>query len=254
MLDPSKWPECDHFWVVMKLLSEDPDHTRHYHEVVSLDRDHPFQMWTAEAYLRFKRQDWTGGASVTYSLEPGIPNPQIDVDQGALVVQEKGTGVLVDTTKRIRFTYPFNGPSLKLTMCALGYADQAEELVLCCARDNGGASVHTPSGGSTGPPPQPADDAGARLKQTIDECVTAYKASYDKFQARKYTPDAFACDVASSWFRYVRGAAAVLELALKTTTACATAPCPPPGPKPPHQTPPGPTPPATPGPAPEEAS
>jgi hypothetical protein len=251
VLEPSNWPGCDTFWVVMQRLSEDADHTRHYHEVVSLDRNDPFKTWTAEAYLRFKGQNWTGGASVTYGLEPGIPNPQIDVDQGALVVQERGTGVLVDTTKRIRFTYPFNGPSLNLTMCALGYADQAEELVLCCAKKYGGTpSVNTPSGAST----PPADDAGARLKQTIDECMTAYKASYDKIQARKYKPDDFVSDMASSWLRYVRGAAAALELALKATTACGTAPCPPQGPAPPHQTPPGSTPPATPDPPPEAAS
>jgi hypothetical protein len=254
VLEPSNWPGCDTFWVVMQRLSEDTDHTRHYHEVVSLDRNDPFNTWTAEAYLRFKPKNWTGGASVTYGLEPGIPNPQIDVDQGGLFVKEQGTGVVVDTTKRIRFTYPFNGPSLSVTMCALGYADQAEELVLCCARNHGGTpSVNTPSsggtpsalptsGGSTGPPPKPEDDAGARLKQTIDECMTAYKASYDKIQARKYKPDDFVSDMASSWRRYVRGAAAALELALKATTACGTAPCPPSGGTPSGGTPSGGTP------------
>jgi hypothetical protein len=243
-LEPANWPGCDSFWVVMQFLSEDADHTRHYHEVVSLDRNDPFHIWTAEAYLRFIRTDLPGRAAVTYGLEPGVPNAQIDVDQGGLVVQQQGTGVLVDTTKRIRFTYPFNGPSLQLTICALGYAEQAEELVLCCATKYGGTpTVPAPPEGINAPPSQPGDDAGTRLKQTVDECVTAYKASCDKIKNRKYTPDDLVCDVASSWQRYVRGAAAALELAFKTT-ACATAPCPP---SPPHQTPPGSTPPASPG-------
>ncbi|HEY1737831.1 MAG TPA: hypothetical protein VGI86_03935, partial [Acidimicrobiia bacterium] len=137
-LEPSNWPGACSFWCLMEQDGTTTRGTRIYHEIVSLNcatRDQ-VSTWTAEAYLDFAFIRTANGARVSYQLDPSHPNKLIDVDEGSLSVQQIGNTVRVDTVKRIRFTYPFNGPSLAMVMCALGYANIAEKLVLDCAVQN----------------------------------------------------------------------------------------------------------------------
>lgn len=243
-LEPSNWPGCSSFWCLMTFLSEDADGRRHYHEKVSLDCHNTTVggTWTAEAYLQFMPQTWSGGASVTYALEPNVPNTMIDVDEGYLIVQElPGGGVQVDTAKRIRFSYTFDGPALAVVMCALGYGQAAEQLVLGCAFQNkddpnAGSDLmstpdppaephmhhHAPPPATTGTPggSSGVSDPGDKLKKILDECLTAYRKSCDKVMAKTYTADDLVSDVAGSWARYVRGAAAAVDLLAKAAAGC----------------------------------
>ena len=152
-LEPSNWPAACDFWCLMEQDRTTTRGTRVYHEIVSLNcatRDQ-IGTWTAEAYLDFAFIHTANGARVSYQLDPSHTNPQIDVDEGSLSVQQIGNTVRVDTVKRIRFTYPFNGSSLAMVMCALGYANIAEKLVLDCAVQN----AHSASAGSRFPGTNP---------------------------------------------------------------------------------------------------
>ncbi len=170
-LEPSNWPAASEFWCLMEQVGTTPRGTRTYHEIVSLNcasrADN--STWTAEAFLDFAFVRTSNGARVSYQLDPDHENPQIDVDEGALSVQQVGNTVRVDTVKRIRFKHPFNGASLAMIMCALGYGNIAEKLVLDCAVSHAGSVTAGSRFPGTNPPRRvqhPRNQASKRSSRT----------------------------------------------------------------------------------------
>jgi hypothetical protein len=218
-LEPSNWPGCSSFWCEMSAVATPPGATRVYHEIVSLDCAHRNQTWTAEAYLDFALVSMTDGARLSYALSKAYTNTLIEVDEGWIAVHDDNPGVTVSTVKRIKFNHAFNGPSLAMVMCALGYGNIAEHLVLDCAVQNAqnpGAGTVFPGGvapgNRTAPPP---GLTAQKLKQCIDDCVDAYASACDKIAAGTFGADDFAKGMADMWSRSLRDAAQFAEVALQ---------------------------------------
>ena len=247
-LEPSNWPRCGprSYWCAMDPIEPSVAGNPRYHEVFSLDCDNQNQTWTVEANLEFKMirmKTATGiptGAHVSYNMSGNQPDNRILVDQGTLTVRRDAAGITVQTVKRIKFNHPFSGESLAAIMCALGYGEAAHRLVLECAAK----SATDPHAGTdfpaTDPPAPPTvttksaavatSACGAtvadvtsesinKAKQYADECVAAYKASYDKMCAGTYTANDAVADAANMWSRYLAGGAAMFDLALRMAGA-----------------------------------
>jgi hypothetical protein len=146
-IEPMNWPKCmPNFWCDVHPIA-DPrlsEGERRYLEIVSThcgDKSQP-GFW-AETELLFNfmwlpdKQN-AEAAVANYELAEGrpLPNDRILVDEGTLVVAKVGDGpsLLITTTKRIKFSYPFVSEALALIMCALGYADVSGDLLACAAR------------------------------------------------------------------------------------------------------------------------
>lgn len=76
--------------------------------------------------------------ALEYRLQPppapstggGLPGgPGVLVDQGSILVRETEGGLVVATTKRVRFPPPFDGPGLALFAETLGYTEAFEGMV-----------------------------------------------------------------------------------------------------------------------------
>jgi hypothetical protein len=233
-LEPANWPDCSAFWCDMDKTGEAPPGTHQYHEVVSTDCDHQPAAWTITAELDFTF--WKIGdivAVAEYKLSQGHPKPgdHVLVDEGSLVVRRIRPAhprLRVITTKRVLFDRVFNGRSLALTMCALGYASVVEDFVFNCAALAGeGAGTAFP-GQAPVAPPEPecpelsptitalTDEAAAAVKACVDECAHATQSSLDKIAAGSYTADALVQDVANMSARMLRDSATAVDLGVRS--------------------------------------
>ncbi len=180
-LDPVVWKKCmPDFWCVMKgLESHGKGGVSRYHEVVSSDCANRDTAWfNADTELDFTFWALPEGSAAevaisNYQLSKGRPREGdlIVVDEGSLVVARTHGGqrpLLITTTKRIEFDYPFSSEALAVIVCALGYADVTGDL-LCCAAASAEAAKKGKAIGADFPgvaPPAPAscapDGGGAR--------------------------------------------------------------------------------------------
>jgi hypothetical protein len=181
-LSPAVWKKCmPDFWCVMKELGNPPRHKDAllYHEVVSSNcQDRATAAFNAEAELEFTF--WTlpetsspEVAVTNYQLAEGRPRAgdAILVDEGSLVVAKTGGGqrpLLITTTKRIEWDWPFSSQVLEMIMCALGYADVTGNL-LCCAATTAatakkGKMIGADFPGVSPQPPSPGAGTGARAR------------------------------------------------------------------------------------------
>jgi hypothetical protein len=159
-IEPVNWRKCmPNFWCDVRAIADPrlPEGERRYLEIVSThcgDKSQP-GFW-AETELLFNFM-WLPdkqnpeAAVANYELAEGrpLPNDRIRVDEGTLVVAkvDGGPSLLITTTKRVKFSYPFVSEALSLIMCALGYADVAGDLLACAAKhgkDPGAAGTDFP--------------------------------------------------------------------------------------------------------------
>lgn len=180
-ISPENWKKCmPDFWCLMKEVAGAPPGLHRYHEVVSSDCEGPGEgAFRAETELDFNFAFLPEGAKVAdaeaaianYQLAEGRPTADdlIRVDEGTVVVARSAPGskrLLITTTKRIQFNYPFSSEALATMMCALGYADVAGNLLSCCARNAGKPKAGTkfqagePRPRSASPPPAPRTRSG----------------------------------------------------------------------------------------------
>jgi hypothetical protein len=254
-LEPSNWAHCGTYWCEMRKMPGGVNPSI-YHEIFSLNCALPAEAWTVEAYLEFGQ--WLIGgnsAVVSYRLANGYANPRVKVDEGWLsVTKSAGGGIEVETCKRIRFDHPFGGESLGMVMCALGYGEAAQHLVLDCAHDsrddpNAGTdfpgteppqepnqqpNVHPRARpvrpGPAAPPAQQVpppnrnggcddliDEAVGELTTILKDCAQAYKGQYDKVAAGNYTANDYVAMMADMGTRYLRAGAAMTDVALRGT-------------------------------------
>ena len=226
-----------------------------YHEVVSLDCHNPSTTWTADAYLEFALINIPTGARLSYALSDQYVNPLIEVDEGSITVQEDGSsGVAVKTVKRIKFNHPFTGPALAMVMCALGYGNIVEHLILDCAVQKAddftagtefrsmarppGDTTSTGRSGARRKRRDPGVDTlvpGAvdKVKQCIDNCAAAYTANYEKMTSGSYSADDLVAGMADMWSRSLREGAVMTDLAMKMAKAYREPAAPEPAPDPP---------------------
>jgi hypothetical protein len=235
-LDPASWPGCHPFWCDMTETGVSSSGNPIYQEVVSLDCLNRTQVWTLEVCLEFQFLDLPGGgALVTYRLCEGRPEPGdvVLVDEGSLAVLEQDGQVCVHTTKRIRFDHPFDGPSLAMLMCALGYGSVAEDLVFSCAVGSGEGAARATSF----PGRDPADIirepwGGAAFDDTVDaavtattrcieDCADAYRAAYEKVAAGHYTADDLIQDGVGMSLRLLRDVGLVADLGVRAARSTA---------------------------------
>ncbi|MCW3030314.1 MAG: hypothetical protein JWM66_447 [Solirubrobacterales bacterium] len=159
-IEPVNWETCmPNFWCTMKAIADPrlPDGQRRYREVVSSNcHDKTRAGFWAETELLFNfmwlpdKQN-AEAAVANYELAEGRQprDGRILVDEGTLVVAkvDGGPSLLITTTKRVKFSYPFVSEALSLIMCALGYADVAGDLLACAAKhgkDPGAAGTDFP--------------------------------------------------------------------------------------------------------------
>ena len=209
-LDPSVWPDCGDWWVEMVDLGEVPNSNGNslYKEVFSLVPAYPSPAWSITAHLEFAKRTWPGGARVSYRLSPDEsrePADDVLVDEGALVVHELagGSQVEVDAVKRVRFRHSFPAEQLAVVSCVLGYAEEAQQLVLGCADldsdegfefapdvetthaqtvvgPGGSGGAGGAGGGADGDTDLGAavDEVASATAEVVDACATSYKDAY----------------------------------------------------------------------------
>lgn len=249
-LHPENWPGCSDFWCEMREVGRTPAGVHQFHEQVSTDCKDKAAGWTVQAALDFSFRSLPGAAVAEYQLSQGHPKEGDDVvvDEGSLVVHrvatDAGDVLKVTTTKRVRFSerHAFNGVSLAMLMCALGYADVAADLVYSCAkadpdhpgipfpgREPAAAEAGQAQGQARGPAPKGApedlspmirslaDEATAAFKRCVDDWAEAAQASARKVADGKYTADAFVQDIAGLWARTMREGAAAVDRSVRAT-------------------------------------
>jgi hypothetical protein len=236
-LEPSNWPHCCSFWCEMKRGAQVGD-VYQYHEIVSTDCGNKAHAWTLEADLDFTFRKDPGVVMADYRLRNGIPQPEVLVDEGSLMVERLGANaasrVRVTTSKRVRFARSFSGEALAMTMCALGYASVVEDLVFTCAalpeEEKGkGKPFPAKAPGNAGPPPGSmvkaiADQVAAAVKDCADECADALDASSKAIAEERYTADALVQDMAGAWVRLLREGATAVDLGVRSAQAARPAP------------------------------
>ena len=159
---PENWPACTDLWCRMDPIGTAADGTRRFLEVIGPDCENA-EGWKMRTCLEVGTADLPGGGAVmSYRKcpDPAASDGQVTVDEGSVtIVPNAQGGVCVTTTKRLRFSMPFDGGGLALVLCTFGWGTLAEDLVLGCAYD--GANPAAPWPGSTGPasgkPPAPID-------------------------------------------------------------------------------------------------
>jgi hypothetical protein len=225
LLRPEKWEACSDFWCEMQFVRKKANDVELYHEVVSLDCPNRESTWTIQADLDFRFRDEPGLWVTDYRLADGLPQQDVSVDEGSLVIRDIGSAdaprVMVTTTKRVEFTGPVHGEALALIMCLLGYASVVEDLLSCAA----GADDPYPGRRRrrAGSPDYGsmikdiADRTATTVKDCVDEYVDAARASYDKIDEGTYTADAMVQDMASMWVRMLREGAAAMDRGLRGT-------------------------------------
>jgi hypothetical protein len=251
-LDPSNWKCCNGFWCQMQFVETMPSGARHFHEVVSLDCDHPGNTWTISAELDFFEQMLNGprAAISEYHLSPPHPQGQDDVlvDAGVLMVEELEpppvSRLRVTTTKRVSFTRNFPGPGMSIFMCALGYAAVAEDFVYTCAIDDAKAGSPFdphPKRGTAGAHPPPlepvikhfADEIATAIKTCIRDLASSAEETSQKIEDKQYRADDLVQDAAGLWLKTFREGATAVDLGVRSAQAAA-ARRPRPGPPPPE--------------------
>lgn len=230
LLEPKNWPDCSDFWCEMKPLAQLSPMVHPYHEVVSLDCNHPAGTWTIEAYLDFTFVRVQGLAVTDYALSDGHPAQGDDVlvDEGSLIVQElPGNRIRVTTTKRIKFNHPFGGEALAMIMCATGYASVVEDLVFSCAREGAegtefpGAAPGKKKKAAGAPTDYVIEEVAAAVKLCVDDCAKAVQASSKKMSEGKYTANDLVRDMAEMWARTAREGARAIDVGVRSTQRAA---------------------------------
>jgi hypothetical protein len=213
-LAPSNWETCmPWFWCDMTELRLGVLPGMHvYREVVSSDcASGAGAALRAETELEFNFVWLPEGATAAnaeaavtnYQLAEGRPQPTdlIRVDEGSLVVARIGPGpkrLLITTTKRIQFNFPFSSQALATMMCPLGYADVAGDL-LYCAASNAGA----PGAGTDFPAAAPAPGAGPGSAGPPNAGSAGGECAHPAGQ--------LVHDMAGMWARVLREGASALE-------------------------------------------
>ncbi len=252
-LDPLNWPTCsDQLCCDMQDRGIQPSGVHRYHEVVSADCRYPQSTWTIQADLDFSFERIPDAVAIAdYQLSPG-PQPYVLVDEGSLVVEQIGTPnaptLRITTTKRVKFSRPFDPTALQLMMCALGYANIVEDLIYTCAIPGKESGTPFPAtaaaAGAKGDGPQagvPIDVLVSRAAQVAEACIAQWaegvRSSYAKAAAGRYTADDLVQDLSRAWVETLRQGSAAMDLgsgSVNPPDAGRTpAPDPPPAPEPP---------------------
>ncbi|HWW89721.1 MAG TPA: hypothetical protein VNY35_02945 [Solirubrobacteraceae bacterium] len=215
-IDPANWQRCmPHFWCDMTELGRGRLPGMHlYREVVSTDcASKVGARFEAETELEFNFQ-WIPETATVANAQAAVADYQlaygrpalldlICVDEGSLVVARLGPGpkrLLITTTKRIQFSFPFSSKAIASIMCALGYADVVGDLLYCAASNAG-----VPDAGTefpAAPPTAPAPGAAPRCAGRTSPCSPCGGGPHIAGQLVQ--------DMASVWARVLReGATAV---------------------------------------------
>jgi hypothetical protein len=217
LIEPVNWKDCmPNFWCeVHEIGNEVIPGERCYHEVVGSNCSAgPGGLFWAETDLLFNfmwlpDRNNAEAALTNYQLAPGrpLPNDLIRVDEGTLLVAKinrEDEHLMITTTKRIQFNWPFSSEVLAMIMCALGYADVAGSLACCTARrgmDPNDAAGLTEFPGVS-PPAATAAAAGPGPRADADDSRGGYGPT---------NLGELAQDAAGIWARALRDGAAALE-------------------------------------------
>jgi hypothetical protein len=247
-LDPTVWPTCNDFWCEMTKVGPTAAGGTQYHEVVSSDCRNKASAWTISAELDFAFRKDPNYARAAYRMSPGIPQKDVLVDEGSLVVEvipdTDPKRLRVTTTKRVRFTESFSGEALSLIMCAAGYASVAEDLVFSAAlmKDEKGKpfpkdpQVDKPAeAGAAGEPGEPGpgggslmddliDEAAEAVKACVQESADAAKATLVKIEKGEYNADAAVQDAVATSLRMMRDSANAVDFGIRAATRVRNSP------------------------------
>jgi hypothetical protein len=137
LLDPANWNElsCRRITMTPYPGGELTDDTKRlYYEVFRVSNR--LKLTPRLRVVRHKTVDIPAEAEarsaqwLEYRLaDAQSPGELVKVDQGSIVIREVGDGVRIETTKRVLFTPPFDGPGLALQADLLGYFDAFEQMV-----------------------------------------------------------------------------------------------------------------------------
>jgi hypothetical protein len=219
-LDPENWPQCSTLWCAMQRLNPDSLPRRYLEEIsVNCGTD----AWCLKTCLDVVTQELPApGVSVEYRLSSDQTGGDglVEVDEGGIVATSISAGVHVETTKRLRFAGPFDGPALAMIACALGYGSAAQDMVFACAQEKhpleSDWSTDGPLdqlGALTAPTPSPADAAWVdamiagvadATTQCVDEWSASTRTALDKALSGTYTANDAVNDMVAGWTRSVR--------------------------------------------------
>jgi hypothetical protein len=210
-LKPANWASNE-AWCAMEADSQQP---RTYLEIVDLDCTGSRSPLRVAVWLEFSELVARGDSRIiSYAIADGYenvaspsglrPNGAVTVDEGSIKVTRElvdgGEHLLIETTKRVTFTNPsFDESTIGILACAIGWGAMAldfvsgllaklagPEEVSCVPKDNDtgtAGSAHIPTTGGTGKAGatlgETLDDATALIKQSIDDCATAFKRSFE---------------------------------------------------------------------------
>jgi hypothetical protein len=210
-LKPATWASND-AWCAMEADSQQP---RTYLEVVDLDCTGSGSLLRVAVWLEFSELVARGDSRIiSYAIADGYENVvspsglrangAVTVDEGSIKVTKELVGgaehLLIETTKRVTFTNAsFDESTIGILACAIGWGAMAldfvsgllaklagPEEVSCVPKDNDTGAAGSAGPASTGGTGKAGvtlgetlDDATALIKQSIDDCATAFKRSFE---------------------------------------------------------------------------
>jgi hypothetical protein len=221
-LDPANWPTCNPLWKRMDRRNPG-EYPPRYLEVISLARERG-SAWELRTCLTFTTRNLTPDGSVVaveYRLcdeRPPEDNRRVSVDEGTIVARQRGNDVCIDTSKKVQFATPIDGPALAMVVCALGWNAHAQAMVYTCMRR--GKVPKAPWAPDSGVPECGGglDPAGV-LDQLVDvttsclkECAGAYRDWYEKAMSGTYGADDYVRSMADMWARATRDMSQIAAL------------------------------------------
>jgi hypothetical protein len=243
-LDPANWPTCNPLWKRMERLNPG-EYPPRYLEVISLARELG-PAWELRTCLTFTTRNLTPDGSVValeYRLcleRPPEDNRRVSVDEGTIVARRRGNDVCIDTSKKVQFASPIDGPAMAMVVCALGWDAHGQAMVYTCIHGGKVPKVTWPDSGGMPKDRQGLDPADV-LDELVDvttsclkECAGAYRDWYEKAMSGTYDPGDYVRSMADMWARAARDVSrmAVIGGRLGRSGRVATTPSTPP---PPHR-------------------
>ena len=241
-LDPANWPTCNPLWKRMTQCNPG-EYPPQYLEVISLARERG-SAWELRTCLTFTTRNLTPDGSVVaveYRLceeRPPEDNRRVSVDEGTIVARQRGNDVCIDTSKKVQFATPIDGPALAMVVCALGWNAHAQAMVYTCIHGGKVPKAEWPDTGEIpkhGLGPDPADVLDELVDVTtscLKECAGAYRDWYEKAMSGTYGPGDYVRSMADMWARAARDMSriAVIGGRLGRSGRVATTPSAPPPP------------------------
>lgn len=178
VLDPLNWPACSPYFCNMVALPSRDDGWDHVLETASTLCG-VYALVTGIKYFKFERPD--GRIGLNYDLSDPQPlgaDHAVEVDRGYILVRPTNPGVVIVTSKQVRFRSKTRTAAMGMFGCMAGWGDAVEHVLSGCAQGGGGTVPWLVSQAPVAPvaPEERVERVVERVRSDIDALGASWSA------------------------------------------------------------------------------